>query len=373
MSERQLAVFLTRGMSLASWEAGGMLERELALYRRLVQRGWRVKLVSYGDASERRFADRLAGVELLVNRWRLPVAWYSRWLAGLHRTPLRGTCVIKTNQTNGALAALRVARQLKVPLIARQGYLWSDFAQRQFGADSRQARQARDAEQRTFSGAARVVLTSQRDASAVCKRQPAVCERTTVIPNYVDTQKFRPAPAAAEPGRVVFVGRLAEQKNLELLLEATAGSRVRHLQIIGSGPLEAGLRERFGDLDGRIEWSGTLGNDALPGALVRACAFALASRYEGHPKALLEGMACGLPAVATRVPGIQEVVVDGETGWLSEQNPAALRVALDAVCANPEEARRRGALASRKVQEHFSLDAVVEQELQLLDQVVTNQ
>ncbi|HUO85796.1 MAG TPA: glycosyltransferase, partial [Thermoanaerobaculia bacterium] len=74
----------------------------------------------------------------------------------------------------------------------------------------------------------------------------------------------------------------------------------------------------------------------------------------GMPLVVLEAMESGLPVVASRVSGVPEVVIDGETGWLvPPEDPVALAAALAEVLADPVEARRRGAAARRRVEEHF--------------------
>jgi starch synthase len=75
-------------------------------------------------------------------------------------------------------------------------------------------------------------------------------------------------------------------------------------------------------------------------------------------------MACGTPVVASRVGGIPEVVVDGETGRLVEPGDAAvLGQALREALADPEQARRMGQAGRRRVEAHFSWDRIAERTL----------
>ena len=88
--------------------------------------------------------------------------------------------------------------------------------------------------------------------------------------------------------------------------------------------------------------------------LAGARALVVPSTYEGMPLVVLEAMAAGVPVVASRVSGIPEVVVDGETGWLvPPEDPEALAAALTAVLADPAEAARRGAAGRARVAERF--------------------
>ena len=64
-----LTLYFTRGVSLRTWEQAGMLAREVALYRRLAEKGAGVRFVTYGGCGE---AARVSGIEVLCNRWGLP-------------------------------------------------------------------------------------------------------------------------------------------------------------------------------------------------------------------------------------------------------------------------------------------------------------
>jgi glycosyltransferase involved in cell wall biosynthesis len=95
--------------------------------------------------------------------------------------------------------------------------------------------------------------------------------------------------------------------------------------------------------------------------------FVLSSRYEGLPMVLLEAGACGLPAVATDVPGTREVIVDRETGWLvPAADPERLGAAMSRLMQLPLNERRAiGERARQRVAEHFSLEVVLDRWEQL--------
>lgn len=145
-------------------------------------------------------------------------------------------------------------------------------------------------------------------------------ERLCVIPNGVDHQRFANAvpvdlsafgiPAGA--WTVVTVGRLSEQKGHADLIRALAPvmeqDRSWHLLIVGEGPLRADLvqlSEQLGQ-GGQVHLPGRQENVA--GILKAAQTFALPSRWEGMPNALLEALAAGLPCVATDVEGVHELL-----------------------------------------------------------------
>ena len=367
-SRVHLGVFFTRGMSLAAWDQTGMLEREMTLYRRLAERGVHVTLITYGGPDELRYASRFPGIGICANVTGLSNEAYERTIEQVHAASLATVDVFKTNQTNGADIALRVARHFTRPLIARCGYLWSSFTAMEFGADSPAARHARAIEEAVFAEADRIVVTTPVMAADVSARLPGVASRVMVTPNYVDTAHFAPAAVAHKKWDLLFVGRLTEQKDLRLLLDGILGLPVR-LGVIGQGPLEATLRAHPASLTGNVEWLGRVPTEQLPTCFHHSRIFVLPSRFEGHPKALLEAMATGMPVVGTCVPGIQDVITHEQNGLLCARNVEALRAAIIRLLGDEALARRLSDAARKSIAGSCSIDTIVEKELMLLNDV----
>jgi glycosyltransferase involved in cell wall biosynthesis len=100
--------------------------------------------------------------------------------------------------------------------------------------------------------------------------------------------------------------------------------------------------------------------------------FVLPSNWEGLPNAVLEAMAAGLPVVATRVGGVPEVVVEGQTGILvPPRDPNALADALLTLLRDPNLRRRMGQAGRQRVQEYFSVDQMVSKTETLYEQLLS--
>lgn len=191
--------------------------------------------------------------------------------------------------------------------------------------------------------------------------------RIAAIPNAVDTARFLPAPQRPPgPARFIFVGRLVEAKNLPLLLDAFSvvlRSHPRaHLRIVGSGPLEAALKQQANRLkiDSNVEFTGH--RDDVEDLLADADFGVLTSSVEGLSNTLLECMACGLPMVASRVSGSEDLVTAGSNGWLFEPGDlqALARCLGEAAALAPEERLQLSTQARTTVERHAGLDSVVE-------------
>jgi glycosyltransferase involved in cell wall biosynthesis len=179
-----------------------------------------------------------------------------------------------------------------------------------------------------------------------------------VIPNAVDVDAIPQARRDGDPPLVVAVGRLAEPKDALTLVRALAAvpGRAFGALLVGDGPdrpaVEAEVR-RLGLRD-VLTLTGT--RDDVPALLAQADVFALSSRSEGAPLSILEAMAAGLPVVASRVGGVPELVVDGETGLLVPPgDPAALAAALGRLVADAGLRDRLGAAGRQRAQRCFDV------------------
>ena len=361
----KLALFFTQRVSLRSWSSVGILERELALYRKLAERGVEIEFVTYGDARDLAFGDELHGIAVHTNEGGLLLPAYERKLIA---EPPQAD-VFRSNQVAGAEVAMQAARRAEAKFVARCGYLLSEFHEKRYGERSREAKAARKLEETVFVGADWVTVTTERMAGAVAERYEVPASKIGVIPNYVETNRFRPRERTPEGRlRIAFVGRLDTQKNLHNFIRAAADFDIE-VWLIGYGPQKDEL-ERFAEgTNATFEFKGNVPNKELPDLLAQCDAFVLPSLYEGHPKALIEAMACGLPVLGTRVNGIQEIIRDGENGLLCETNAAGIRTGLERLLGDAELRRRLGWAGREFVQAEFALERVVELELDLLNRL----
>ncbi len=152
------------------------------------------------------------------------------------------------------------------------------------------------------------------------------------------------------------VGRLDFQKAPLDMIAAIARMRRRDVYgvWIGNGPLLEKSRRAARDagIDDRFVFLGQ--RDDVAALLPAFDVFAMSSLYEGVPCALVEGMLCGIPAVATAVNGVPDVVVHGRTGLLARPgDPSSIARALDHLLGDPPRAEAMAAAARALVQEEF--------------------
>jgi len=195
-------------------------------------------------------------------------------------------------------------------------------------------------------------------------------EQISLVPNGVDTQRFRPDVSSAafrqrlqipeDAPLVGMVARLAREKGPDQFVRAAtlvAGMRPdAHFCLVGEGPLHNDLvREiQAAHLQGRFHLVGMAADTTIVyPALDVVC---LPSRIEGQPLTLLEAMAAGRPVVATNVGGIPELVEMGETGWLVAQGDMkSMSERIVELLENPDRAREMGRAGRQRVSEHFDI------------------
>jgi glycosyltransferase involved in cell wall biosynthesis len=193
-----------------------------------------------------------------------------------------------------------------------------------------------------------------------------------VLPTGIDLDRFRPGDRAdarrslglgVDDRVLLYVGRLDREKNLELLLDAVARVRIPRVRLlmvgrgkqaatIGRAAAGRGLRDRF-------VLRGGSPPGALPSYYRAADAFVFASTTETQGLAVLEAMACGLPVVAVRASGIEEIVVEGASGLLVPEDAPAFAAAVTQLLADPDLAAKL-AVGGREAALPFASTAVVE-------------
>lgn len=193
----------------------------------------------------------------------------------------------------------------------------------------------------------------------------------------IDTSHFTPrrrTRAEGEPLHILSSGRLVEKKGFPVLIAACRLLRERgydfRCTIAGSGPDEADLRASIAaaGLEDRVTLTGqALKQEDIPAFMYSGdvyclpCVWASDNDVDGLPQMLMEAMACGLPAVSTRLVGIPDLVIDGETGLLvPPEDAGALADALVRLGEDPALARQLAEAGHSHVTKSFDIDSCLD-------------
>jgi glycosyltransferase involved in cell wall biosynthesis len=183
------------------------------------------------------------------------------------------------------------------------------------------------------------IANSNDVAEFVARSHGVPRDRVTVIRNGIDRSVFFAGSGRRDPGgaaRLGTVGRLIPEKGLDVLLAAMPrilAARPVVLTVVGDGSERPVLERKARGLP--VVFAGALGTPPDVASFLRSIdVFVMPSRWEGLPNAVLEAMACGIPVVATDVPGMAEAA-GGHALLVPPDQPAALAQAVCRALASP--------------------------------------
>lgn len=224
---------------------------------------------------------------------------------------------------------------------------------------------------RALRGADRVMANSNAGGRFLTDVISVRPERVAVIPNAVrvPTMSDPASPAVVQAGVgppvVGFVGRLVDSKRVDLLVDAFVElSRVEpaaRLTIVGDGPEKGALlaRIRGTGIGDRIDMTGAV--DDVERRMTGFTCLALPSEKEGLPNVVLEALAQGVPAVAAAAGDVEDIVVDGRTGYLiRDASPKGLASLLARVISDEELQKRVRTEGPAMIAARYSVRAAVD-------------
>ncbi|WP_434740188.1 glycosyltransferase family 4 protein [Micromonospora sp. SH-82] len=305
------------------------------------------------------------------------LAWTMAFNHTLTRAALRATetgayDVIHAHDWLVAHTAMTLRDHLDIPLVStihateagrHQGWLPEEMNRTIHGV-----------EQWLASESGRVIVCSgyMRDEVGALFGVPT--GRVDVVPNGVETHRWRVPTSAVAAARsrfagdgplVTFAGRLVYEKGVQHLIAGLPRLRERHpglrVVIAGDGPYRAELEaevHRLG-LGGTVTMPGFLGGTDLPAMMAASDCFAVPSIYEPFGMVALEGAAAGAPLAVAATGGLAEIVEPGVTGMtFAPQDPHGLTEAVDALLSDTERARRLARRARNMVHEQYGWTAI---------------
>lgn len=372
-------------------DIGGPATYVNGLAPELMDRGWEVEVVTYGDDGPEPSAFPVRRVSRKPS---LPARYASYFRAT--RAALRGDANLAYVQdpVSAGLPATLAAMSLSKPTVVKivGDLAWEisrdqsivndevdEFQTKRYGALVETMRRA---QRFVVRRASRVITPSHYLKDLVCG-WGARAEDVHVIENGIrakaETRKTRDEARhnlGLEGGPILITaGRLVPWKGFETVIESMPAILREHpgarLLIVGSGPREASLRALIATLElgDAVELLGSRPSPELAMHLKASDIFVLASTYEGFSHLLLEAMQSELPIVASRAGGNPEIVTDGENGLLVEPVPHDVETALLRLLADPA-LRQRLAQSGKARARDFTWESMVSRTASLLQEVV---
>ncbi|WP_043264646.1 glycosyltransferase [Streptomyces sp. CT34] len=277
--------------------------------------------------------------------------------AGMHEQAAKMSALFRAARPGGIVIVTQVWAMEWVALADTAGLAVIGMSHESFETCRRSSRFARV--KRFYQDVDRMLPLTREDADQwIRQRMDNVGFMPNPLPFFPDVPSDRARKVVAS------IGRLHEEKGVDLLLESWARVASQHpdwtLRIYGSGEEADALRKQAAELGvtNSVEWMGRTSDVA--GALRESAVFALSSRGEGFPLAPMEAMATAVPCVAFDVaPGVREIITDGTDGFLAPPgNVTEFARHLDTLMSDKELRDRMGEAARENIQ-RFSTDEIV--------------
>lgn len=227
------------------------------------------------------------------------------------------------------------------------------------------------------------IVVPSESMKEILVRDYGLQDRYTVIPTGIDLDPFASASGEEVRARegwgedrvLISVGRLAREKNWQMLLQAVARARQHHpdlhLVLVGDGPEKSalqGLAMELG-LSGRVTFTGELPFDQVAAYLKAADLFGFASVTETQGLVTLEAMAAGLPVVAVEASGTRDILKHGQQGYLVPNDVDALAGGIQRMLDSPEH-RQRFSERALETARRFSSDRLARKMTRVYEQAV---
>ena len=365
----RLCLVLTEGMSFQLWDEYGLLYREIALYKELLNHGVHTTFISFGNASELSYKNKFKEFDIIYNRWGLPNSLYIKYINLLNFKKLKSIDLVKTNQIESINTATNIAKFWEKPILGRMGYLKSVMILLVHGVGSQLYCDAAKLEKKLAVNSSKIILTTRQLKENFESSYSESKNKIIIIPNFIDTALFKPDYNIEKKYDLLFVGRLTEQKNIEILLESVIGLKLKIL-FIGKGPLKKNILNYKKKYDLNLELIDMVPNQELPIYFNSASIFILPSSIEGNPKSLLEAMSCEMPVIGADSPGISNMISHNNNGFICDSTIDGIREAINDLVNKVELQNKLSKNARRYIIENFSLDLIVKRESELYKEII---
>jgi len=366
----KLLLLMTTGMSLKEWKKLGQLDREISIYSRLADKLGAVDIYTY-NLNEKRLLKDHKKISIAVQKqsrfWKIKIKSarlnsYLNYVWNIFnlfnkKKIFKSIDIIKTNQFRGSIFGVVLKKLFKKPLLIRMGWYHGHF--------NNPKGIKKIIENWVFKNSDKIIVTNILAKKYICNSYKIKNDILTVIPNAIDTNIFSPM-SCQKKFDIVYVGRLHEEKNLELLISALMIiDKPLKILIIGDGNREIIEKIKLIKVHS-LKYINHVSNYELPALLNTAKLFVLLSKYEGNPKTLLEAMSCGLPVIGNNAPGISEIINHGENGYLLNNDVKELCKLIELIINNSTDADNIGKRARHYIKNNYNIEKIITRETKII-------
>lgn len=363
----KLTLFFTRPIGINEWINSGLYDREIEIYKMYVKDGYDINFVTYGVEDPDSIELLGKNIKILKPSRKFNVFGkmsnliYSFFSPIIHFKELKDSDIFKSNQLDGAWSAWIASKLFRGKFYLRTGYTFTLFYHNK---KSVKYSIVKLIERGLYKSCDISSVSSVEDMKYISSTYNVTPK---VIGNYISTQKFNIIKSIDDRSdRLLFIGRLNEQKNIFSMLDAVKRLNVG-IDLFGDGELRVEIASYIKEKNIDAEIKGRVKNELIPEILNCYRYYVLASHYEGMPKSLIEAMACGCICIVTNVPGSKELIENGVTGFVATSTDSfSIEAAISKALCSESEQKNISNNARKLISSKYSLKAVYGLETNLI-------
>jgi glycosyltransferase involved in cell wall biosynthesis len=352
-----IGLLLSPGDSLTKQSQSGQLDRFINYYLKPYSKSFdHLYIFSYGDKN---FNTKLPSKITLVPKPKLiPYQIYLLLFPLLQARLLQSIDIFRVFQTLGGIPALFINK----PFVITYGYHYHQFAQ--IEGHPLKAKLMSLVIKPILNQAKKIIVTSQENQHYLTSLK--LDQKTTLIPNGVDPNLFKPNNLQIDKYSLLTVGRLSHQKNHQFLLNAINLSKYKDkikLVIIGQGLLKSTIQLQANKLNLNLSIIPQIPYHKLISYYQKTTVFCLTSKIEGQPKVLLEAMSSGCACLTTSFSG--NIIKPNQTGLIAKTE-IEFAQKLDQLLTNQVVSKKLGSKARQEIVNNFNITKLINKEISLI-------
>jgi len=370
MNSMHIALFFTYEISVKDWLAAGLLSREIELYKQ-ISNSTEIEFtfITYGDDEDIKILSEYKKIKVIpVGKYLKSKNKIVKFIQSLIipfriKKDLKNIELIKTNQLLGSWIPIVLKLLLKKPLIIRTGYDLLEFSIKEKKSILKILfYYLLTLFSLLFSD--KYFVSSTNDLSNLNKKFSLIKNKNIELrPNWVNIPKKMKNNIGRKKDRILMVGRLEDQKNYHSVIKNLAGSKLA-LDIVGEGKLKKSISDFGQENDLEIHFLGTLDHNLLIEKYREYKFYILYSKFEGHPKTLLEAMSQGCVPLVLKNQNVVEIVNHKVNGVVLANEAESLNKWIMYLNENNNEFMKLSMNARNHVANTFSLEKSLHVELQ---------
>ena len=370
MNSMHIALFFTYEISVKDWLAAGLLSREIELYKQ-ISNSTEIEFtfITYGDDEDIKILSQFKKIKVIpVGKYLKSKNKIVKFIQSLIipfriKKDLKNIDLIKTNQLMGSWIPIVLKLLLKKPLIIRTGYDLLEFSIKEKKSILKILfYYLLTLFSLLFSD--KYFVSSTNDLSNLNKKFRLIKNKNIELrPNWVNIPKEMKNNIDRKKDRILMVGRLEDQKNYQSVIKNLAGSKLA-LDIVGEGKLKKSISDFGQENNLEIHFLGTLDHNLLIEKYREYKFYILYSKFEGHPKTLLEAMSQGCVPLVLKNQNIVEIVNHKVNGIVLVSETESLNKWVMYLNENNNEFKKLSINARNHIVNTFSLEKSLHVELQ---------